>query len=72
MSGHDYVEITATLRLVRPKSVLIETGDAVPLGCWIPRSCIHGADERSLDRIAIGQEITLRVFEWLAVREDLI
>ncbi|HLY06120.1 MAG TPA: hypothetical protein VKR31_10260 [Rhizomicrobium sp.] len=39
---------------------------------WIPRSCIHGVDEQQIDSANVGQELDLRIFEWLAKREGLV
>lgn len=72
MSGDGYVRVTARLRDLRPKAALLAQGDAVPRGAWIPRSCIHGADDRLLDRVAPGSEITIQIREWIAEREGLI
>lgn len=71
-SGDDYVQVTATLRRVTGKAVLLEVGDSVPRQAWVPRSCIHGRDDSMLDGIRLDNEITLRVFEWKAEAEDLI
>lgn len=70
--GDGYVQVTATLRACRPKAVLLAIGEDVPRGAWVPRSCIHGADDRSLDRVAPGSAITIQVREWIAEREGLI
>ena len=39
---------------------------------WIPRSCIHGADERLLDDTHCDDEINLRIFQWIAERDCLL
>ena len=39
---------------------------------WIPRSCIHGADEIRLRDCDEGDELCLRVFEWKLEQEDLL
>jgi hypothetical protein len=70
MAGRDdYVPVTATLRRVTGKAVLLAGEDGE---CWIPRSCINGADERALDSLSLDEEVTLRMFEWIAEREGLI
>lgn len=70
MGADNYIPITATLLAVTEKAVRIETDNGGP--AWIPRSCIHGDDERSIDRTALNSEIALRVFEWKLQREGLI
>jgi hypothetical protein len=64
----NYVGVTAKLLARRPKAILLEGENG---GGWIPRSCIHGGDDSALDAIAIGDEVTLRIFEWVANRENL-
>ena len=65
--GEEYVRVRGRVMEVRPKAVLFAVGDSVPRGDWIPRTLIHGGDERTLDAIAIlSHEMTLRIFEWKA------
>ena len=68
--SESYVKIDCTLaRNPTEKAVCIDVGGDQH---WIPRSCIHGADERRLDDLAVGDEIELQVFEWIAAKEGLI
>lgn len=66
-ADEDYTTVYGTVREVRPQSVLFAVGRAAH-GCatasWIPRSLIHGADERTLDGRFDGEQIALRVFAW--------
>lgn len=56
-----YVRISVELRVVRENSILVEhDGDTQ----WIPRSLIHGGDDRGLDEESCQGEIELRIFEW--------
>lgn len=66
-----YVSVTATLRKVKPTSIALlpEGGDDL---VWVPRSLIHGADERQLDTLEENETVTLRIFEWKAKQEGLI
>lgn len=64
--GEDYVTVQATIREVRKQSVLITVGNSVPRGDWIPRSLIHGADDRQLDGKFEGEKMSLRMFRWKA------
>lgn len=66
--GEDYVRIRGRVMEVRPKAVLFAIGRSVPRGDWVPRSCIHGADDRMLDSKLwrSGEETTLRIFKWKA------
>ena len=66
--GEDYVRIPCRIVRVREAAVLIAVGDSVPRATWIPRSCIHGADDRTLRTNA---NRTLRIFRWKAEQEGL-
>lgn len=66
----DYVTVTATLKARTRKAVLLATSDNLD-GSWVPRSCIHGGDESKINDYAIGDEIELRMFEWIAEKESL-
>lgn len=52
--SESYSAITVVLVRVLPKSVLVrsQSGDEV----FVARSCIHGADERGLERVAEESE----------------
>jgi len=68
----NYVGVTAKLKARTAKAVLLDVGDGVSRGAWIPRSCLHGADDSVIDNVAIDDEVTLRVREWFAAREGLL
>lgn len=68
----DYVTVVAKMRARTAKAVLLDVGKDVGRGAWIPRSCINGVDERTLDGAVIDSEVTLRIVEWIAEREGLI
>lgn len=38
---------------------------------WIAHSCIFGPDEKSLKDHNIGDRMTIRVFSWLAKKENI-
>ena len=63
-----YAKIDCVFVRCTSKAVLITANEGEH---WIPRSCIHGADEQTLDDASYGDEINLRIFEWLADRDDL-
>lgn len=69
--GEKYVSVTGAMLAKTEKAVRIQT-EATEDPTWIPRSCIHGADDRRIDATAKGDEITLRIFEWKARAEGLI
>lgn len=64
-----YVLVEVNILRVNPRSIIVEgdDGDVV-----VGRSCIHGADEGQLDRLKLPQKIELRIFEWLARKENLL
>jgi hypothetical protein len=64
-----YVTVTATLLDRRPAAVRLDAGNG---GEWVPRSCIHGADECEIDDADIGDEVTLRMFEWVANKKGFV
>lgn len=72
-NGDDYVKVAGKVRHVRPASVLFSPGETVG-AAWIPRSCIHGADDLALtDRTGEinragnrGTPMTLRIRRWKA------
>lgn len=62
-----FVEIDATIKVVREKAILIDDGDGPT---WVPRSVIQNIDELDLDNPETLQE--LKVAEWFAEKEHLI
>lgn len=71
MTGETYVKCDVVIvSLARSgKAVLVysETADAQ---VWIPRSLIHGADDRELSQ-HMDEAIELRVFQWFAEKNGL-
>ncbi len=66
-SDESYTSVNGTIREVRPHAVLFVVGAAAHGCCtqsWVPRSLIHGADERTLDSRFAGEAIGLRIFKW--------
>jgi hypothetical protein len=67
VTDESYTAVRGTIQEVRPEAVLFAVGTAAH-GCrtaaWIPRSLIHGADERTLDCRFAGEETTVRIFDW--------
>lgn len=72
MSGDDYVTVTAILRRRTARAVLLDVGGEVGRGAWVPRSCLHAGDDRSIDAAAIDSEVSLQVRGWIAEREGLV
>ena len=54
---------------VTNKAVRLQVKDAE--SAWIPRSCIHGGDDRELDRLELDQEISIRIMEWVAQKRRM-
>lgn len=68
----NYVGVTVILQKRSVKAVLVSPVADPSVSVWIPRSCIHGADDSAIDAIALGDEVTLRMFEWIANREGML
>jgi hypothetical protein len=64
--SHEYILVRGRIKEIRAKSILFAVGESVERGDWIPRTLIHGADERTLDARFAGEEVNLRVFAWKA------
>ena len=71
MTGEDYIGVTAVLRARTRDEVLLDVSDGIDAGRWVPRSCLFGPDDSVIDAVAIGDEITLRIREWIADCEGL-
>ena len=70
--GDEYVTVVAILKARTRKAVLLDVGVEVERGAWIPRSCLHAANDREIDAAAIDSEVTVQVREWIANREGLV
>lgn len=68
----EYVTVTAMMRKRTAKAVLLDVGDGVSRGAWVPRSCLHFMSDKAVDAAALDDELELRVREWIAEREGLI
>lgn len=64
-----YTTIPCKILTVRPKSVQIE--DEHGNICWVPRSCLHGGDDRLLDD-SEGDDVQLKIRRWFAEKEGLV
>lgn len=62
-----FVDIDATIKVVREKAILIDDGDGPT---WVPRSVVANINELDLDDSEALQE--LKVAEWFATKEHLI
>lgn len=68
----DYVTVSVKLKARTKKAVMLSVGDTVERGAWVPRSCLHGADDKKVDEADIDDEMELRIMEWIAEREGLL
>jgi len=67
MEKDDYVRIHCRVeRPPRRDAVMLSVGDSVPRAAWVPRSCLHGADDLTLNKAKAGDKLTLRIREWKA------
>lgn len=65
-AGEDYVRVKGAVMEIRSRSVLFAVGDSVKRGSWIPRSVLHGVDDKALDGRRGPFEIALRIMRWKA------
>lgn len=61
-----YVNVRATLRAVRPSSILVSRIDRVSHQAWLPRSVLHGGDDLRIEAALVDTELSFRVREWKA------
>jgi hypothetical protein len=62
--GDDYVSVEAVAVKATEKAVLLKTeGDVQG---WVPRSCLHGADDLFLNKPLVDELHTYRVRGWVA------
>lgn len=64
-----YAKVDCSFVCVTGKAVLIDIGGDEH---WVPRSCVHGADETRLDTLSYGDEVELRIFQWLCELDGLL
>lgn len=72
MAGDEYVEVSAILRGRTAKAVLLDVGTGVTRDAWLPRSCLFGPDDKTIDNEEINDTVVLKVRQWIAAREGLI
>jgi hypothetical protein len=70
--GDDYVTVTTVLRGVRDRSIFVDRNLEDREQVSIPRSLLFGADDRAVERAAIGAEVRIRVRRWKADELELI
>lgn len=73
MPGRDeYVTVEATLEARTAKAALLNVGKDVGRGGWVPRVCLHFMSNKAVDEASIGDELELRVMEWVAEDRGLL
>lgn len=62
-----YRTVTTRLRALRENSIFVDRPAARGAGeVSLPRSLIHGGDDRRLEGAFIGEEVTFRLADWKA------
>lgn len=61
-----YAKVTCKVLKLTDKAVHVE--DQLGTLAWVPRSCLHGGDDRMLEE-NLGDTVELRIRQWLAERE---
>lgn len=64
-----YTKLNCKVLKISQKAVQIEDESGTVV--WVPRSCVHGGDDRLLDG-AQGDDIQLQVRRWFAEKEGLL
>ncbi len=67
--GDAYITILVSLVHLEEKAVRIAQGRHQ---AWIPRSVIHGADDKLLTDLKPGEETKLRIMQWKAAQAGLV
>ena len=65
----EYVTITATLTARTDRAAQLSNSDAIG---WVPRSCMHFMSDKAVAEAAIGDELELRIMEWIADERGFI
>lgn len=71
-AGDEYVTVEAALKQYTARAVLLDVGDAVSRGAWVPRSCLHFTSDKQVETLELDARAEWRVREWVAEREGLI
>ena len=63
--NEEYIPVMARVRARSPKAVLLDNGT---VEAWVPRSCLHGADDLYLNKHSLDdmEEREFRIMEWQA------
>jgi len=72
MTDETYTLCHLILKAKTSKAILVvpvENPDGKPV--WIARSCVSAADERHLEENKKEDVITIKIFTWLAKKENL-
>lgn len=58
-----YTRLEATITAITDSAVRLEVEGVQG---WVPRSLIHGEDDRELDEDIVGCDMEIRIFAWKA------
>jgi hypothetical protein len=73
MREETYISIRGRIVEVRKAAFLFETGTGPAARReWVPRSLIHGADDKALDGAFAGETRMVRIFAWKAAELGLL
>lgn len=67
-----YITIPVIVRGRTAKGVKLSPVAEPDHAAWIGRSCIHGADDMEIDACKIGDELDVRMFDWVARKEGFV
>lgn len=67
-----YANVPLTVHQRRPNAIRVAVEDGEGASIWLPRSVIHGGDNRDVDLARLPQAMTLRVRAWKAKQAGLV
>ena len=70
--GEEYCTLEVVVEAIRDASVLIHLASDEQVTAWIPRSCIHFVSDRALSSAHNGDQMEMRIMEWVATKKGLI
>lgn len=71
MSTIEYVAISVIVRARTTKGAKLSPVVDQDHSAWIGRKCIHPEDDMEIDACKLGDELEVRIEEWLAKKESM-
>lgn len=68
---YDDPYVTISCKILKASQKAVQVEDDSGLTVWVPRSVLHGGDERDIEG-DIGSPVQLRLRRWFADKEGLL